>query len=326
MSGLSLTAIAGRRHPRAVVSVCVIATWILAGCASPPRDAPAAPTEADFAGWDCSRIDLELARGQHRAADLAFPRGERAGTQIAALGVGLTVHWPTLMGLRPSGLDGAELRRLRQRDVVLRSAAAERDCSPVHRSQPLRDEAAAATAPVVVQAGPVAPGVRLVYEDRVDPRQPSVPWVLRFEAVDGELLRFSVEPGALPGGAWYQDAAGNITRAPEGALVWARLLREGLALGQVVAGEMQIVGKPMARARLRGQVVAIGPQLVADQRFDAAVIELFGDTGRGDDFARVDGAIMVDRHSGLLLRLDLRSAQPSFALQRRLMRLESVAP
>ena len=73
----------------------------------------------------------------------------------------------------------------------------------------------------------------------------------------------------------------------------------------------------------RGQVVAVGPQTVADRRFDVAVIELFGDAQAAEAFTRVDGAIVVDRASGVLLRLDLRSAQPPFSLQRRLVRVEA---
>jgi hypothetical protein len=37
----------------------------------------------------------------------------------------------------------------------------------------------------------------------------------------------------------------------------------------------------------------------------------------------VEGAIVVDRDSGVLLRLDLKSADPGFSLQRRLMRIET---
>jgi hypothetical protein len=73
---------------------------------------------------------------------------------------------------------------------------------------------------------------------------------------------------------------------------------------------------------MRGQVVAVGPQTVAGRRFDVAVVELFGDAQRGDVSTRVEGAIVVDRSNGVLLRLDLRSANGSFALQRRLVRVD----
>jgi hypothetical protein len=55
----------------------------------------------------------------------------------------------------------------------------------------------------------------------------------------------------------------------------------------------------------------VGPQTVAGRRFDAAVVELFGDAQRGDSYTRIDGALVVDRLSGVLLRLDLSTAQPA---------------
>ena len=114
--------------------------------------------------------------------------------------------------------------------------------------------------------------------------------------------------------------------APVGALQWPHLLRADLPLGQVTGGDILVVGDPLVRARLRGQVVAVGQQQVAGRRFDVAVVELFGDAQRGEASTRVDGAIVVDRASGVLLRLDLRSADASFSLQRRLMRVEAAAP
>jgi hypothetical protein len=120
-----------------------------------------------------------------------------------------------------------------------------------------------------------------------------------------------------------QDRAGNITQAPAGALLWPRLLRGDMPLGAVVGGDMLLGGDPLLRARLRGQVVAVGPQTVAGRRFDAAVIELFGDAQRGEATTRVEGVIVIDRASGLLLRLDLSSANAAFSLQRRLVRVEA---
>ena len=126
----------------------------------------------------------------------------------------------------------------------------------------------------------------------------------------------------MPEGVWLLDRIGNVTAAPEGDLQWPHLLRGELTLGAVTAGDIVVSGDPFVRARLRGQVVAVGPQAVAGRRFDVVVIELFGDAQRGDASTRVEGVIVVDRASGVLLRLDLRSAQADFALQRRLVRVE----
>ena len=74
-------------------------------------------------------------------------------------------------------------------------------------------------------------------------------------------------------------------------------------------------------------MVAPGQQTVAGRDFDAAVIELFGEapSASGDSSVRLDGAMAVDRTSGVLLRLDLRSTNPDFALRRRLQRVDPAA-
>ena len=297
------------------LAACLV-TSLLVGCATRSVDVkplPASP--ADFAGWSCTRIDDELDRVQQRAADVAYSVDERAGNNILALGLGVTVFWPAILAMRPDGLEAADLARLKGRDEALRVAAGAQGCPSVGV------ELAAARA-----AGlQVALGDRLVYEDRRSLRQPATEWSLRLGALRRNEMEFSLEAA---GGdqLWQQDMAGNVKTAPRGWLQWTHLLRSELVLGQVIAGDIVVAGDPLARARMRGQVVAVGPQTVAGRRFDVAVIELFGDATVGDSFTRVDGAIAVDRLSGVLLRLDLRCAQPVFNLQRRLMRVVPAAP
>lgn len=296
------------------LATALLAAALLGGCATRAVDVRPEPANpADFAGWTCSRIDDELDAVQQRAADVAYAVDERAGNNILALGVGVTVFWPALLAMRPAGLEAADLARLKGRYEALRTASQARGCPA-----PAAELPAAAAARL-----PVAVGDRLVYEDRASPRLPATPWALRVIALRRGEMVFELESAAS--GPWLQDRAGNVLEAPDGALQWQRLLRGELVLGQVVAGDMGVAGDPLARARLRGQVMAVGPQTVAEHRFDAAVIELFGDAQLGEAYTRVDGAIVVDRASGLLLRLDLRSAHPSFALQRRLVRVETAA-
>jgi hypothetical protein len=171
----------------------------------------------------------------------------------------------------------------------------------------------------------VSPGDRLIYEDRADPRRAPSPWVLTVAALRRGEIDYRLQSPRVDA-PWRHDLSGNVLQAPEGALAWRRLLSGSLDLGQLVEGDMSVTGDPLARARLRGQVVAVGPHTVDGHRFDAAVIELFGDATGDGAATRVDGAIVVDRRSGVLLRLDLRSAHPAFRLQRRLMRMEPVAP
>ena len=290
----------------------------LSGCATRAVNvvpAPASPSE--FMLWDCSRIDDESDRVQQRASDVAWSVDERVGNNIVALGVGAMVFWPALFALQPDGLEAADLSRLKGRFEALAIASRNKGCPP-----PSEGPSAARAA-----AMQLALGERLVYEDRTDARGPAREWQLAVTALRRNETEYSsVTAGAAPGTGerWLQDRAGNMVSAPDGALLWPRLLRADLALGAVTAGEMRIVGDPLARARLRGQVVAVGPQSVAGRHFDAAVVELFGDALRGDASTRVDGAIVIDRVSGVLLRLDLRSAHGNFSLRRRLVRVEPV--
>ncbi len=304
------------------VAVCALAI-AAAGCATRAVDVlPAPANPADFLAWDCLRIDDEQDRVQQRAADVAYAVDELAGNNILALGVGLTVFWPAILAMRPAGLEAAELARLKGRFEALQTAARYKSCP-----------ALGADLPAARAAGlPVALGERLVYEDRTDPRHAAVEWALRVVALRRDEFEFQVEPAAaakvgkadaaVVAGTWRQDRAGNVVAAPSGALRWPHLLRRELVLGQVTGGDMVVVGDPQSRARLRAQVVAVGPHFVAGRRFDAAVLEIFGDAQHADSFTRVEGALVVDRSSGVLLRLDLRSAAPGFTLQRRLMRVE----
>jgi hypothetical protein len=298
--------------------LALLSALLLAGCATRAVDVRPAPMNPqDFATWDCNRIHDEVDDVQQRAADVAYAVDERAGQNILALGVGVSVFWPALFALRPAGPEALDLARLKGRFEALQIAATLKQCPPAGAE--LSEQQAARV--------PVAVGERLIYEDRSDPRRAAGEWVLRVSALRRGEFEFEVEGQSSPGGGtsagiWRQDRAGNILAAPNGSLQWPRLLRADLDLGAVTAGDILIVGDTLARARLRGQVVAVGVQTVAGRRFDAAVVELFGDAQRGESHTRVEGAIVVDRDSGVLLRLDLKSGDPGFLLQRRLVRIE----
>jgi hypothetical protein len=286
------------------------------------RPTPANP--AQFMALSCERLDDETEKVQRRAADVAWAVDERAGNNVVALGVGVSVFWPALLALRPHGPEAEELARLKGRYEALREAAARRNCPlpgpelPAARAAALR----------------LASGDRLVYEVRSEPRGAMAEDIFVVRALRREEIEYKLwhTPGA--GGAGIapvesivlrHDRNGNVVEAPPGRLTWPRLLRSELALGQVMAGEIQVAGDPLSRARVRAQVVALGPQQVGARQFDAAVLELFGDVLLAAGSTRLEGAMVVDRASGALLRLDLRSAQPPFQGLRRLARVEPAA-
>lgn len=304
----------------------LLAVLLLGGCATRSGDVRPLPANpAEFAVWSCNRIDEELGTVQQRAADVAYAVDQRAGNNILALSIGVTLFWPAILAMRSDGPEAAELARLKGRDEALRVAARGNACPAPEAEQ---NSSRLAGLPVVL-------GERMVFEDRISPRLPAAEWSLELKAVRRAELDFTLRRSAAPGSEaagggsgdlWQQDLAGNVTVAPTGALHWPRLLRSQLELGQVLSGDIAIMGDPLERARLRGQVMAVGLQIVGGRRFDAAVIELFGDAPSGNAYTAVSGAIVIDRPSGLLLRLDLTSSNPAFSLQRRLVRLELPPP
>jgi hypothetical protein len=291
----------------------LLAAVLVAGCATRAADVQPLPANpADFLPWPCARIHDEMDLVQQRAVDLSWTVDERAGQHVVALGIGLAIFWPALLAMRPDGADAEALARLKGRFEALQAAAAANGCAPPSSTMP----------PERAAAMPVLPGERLVYEDRGGAREPLRELTLTMMTLRRDEIEFLGDAAGVPA-LWRQDLAGNVIEAPPGALMWSRLLRRSMALGDVLAGDIAVSGDGMLRARVRGQVVAVGPQSIAGRPFDVAVIELFGDVPRGETFTRLDGAIVVDRTSGLLLRLDLRSAQPLFQLQRRLVRVEA---
>lgn len=288
------------------------AAALAAGCATRAADVQPAPADpADFLPWSCARIHDEIDLVQHRAVEVAWDIDQRVGQHVVALGVGLAVFWPALLAMQPDGLEADALAHLKGRFEALKLAARHKGCA----SPPdvLAPERAAML--------PVRPGERLIYEESRGVREPLTELALTMTALRRNEIDFVLEADG-PAGRWRQDLAGNVIEAPRGALLWQRLLEHPLVLGDVLAGGIHVSGDPVLRARVRGQVVAVGPQRIGGRSFDAAVVELFGDVPHGETSTRLEGAIVVDRNSGVLLRLDLRSAQPVFRLQRRLVRVE----
>ncbi|MDH4393872.1 MAG: hypothetical protein QE285_20905 [Aquabacterium sp.] len=296
---------------------------VLAGCATRADDVqPRATDPATYAGWDCSRLHDEVDAVQQRAADVAYAVDSRVGNNMIALGLGVTVFWPALLAMRPDGLEASELAALKGRYEALRVAAARQSCQPP-------SEAMAAQRQALL---PVVLGDRLVYEERSSAGAPPHQLGMQVTALRRDQIEFQVDlDGKRFAETWQQDLVGNPVlegRAP--LLGWRRLLKPDLTLGQVLYGDLAAADQVRPAARVRGQVVATGPQTIAGRNFDVAVIELFGEAPvtsssiGGIDVAstRLDGVMAVDRRNGLLLRLELRSANADFNLRRRLLRVD----
>jgi hypothetical protein len=298
------------------LTACLAAAALAAGCVTRSEDVkPLAADPAAFASMDCAALYDEADRVSVAAARLAYAVDERLGTNLVALGVGATVFWPALLAMRAPGPDSDALARLKGRDEALRAAQAARGCPPAPSALP----------PERAAQLPVAVGERLVYEERAAAGGPPRELVLRLTALRRGEIEFTVDaPRAAAGTRWQQDRFGNLPQPPlDGWVHWRRLLQPDLVLGSVLAGEIGGGSSDGAqRGRVRGQVIALGVQTTLGRPFDAAVIELFGDVPLGEHSTRLDGVMVVDRKSGVLLRLDLKSGNPDFALRRVLVRIE----
>ena len=325
--GPSLTLALTQKCARAAaLTLVTLFASLVAGCATPSADIVPLPGDpAAYAGWDCERIFGASDLVRHQAVDVAYAVDSRVGSNLVALGLGVTMFWPALLAMRPDGPEALELADLKGRDAALRTAAALRPCGPP-------PDAMAAN---LLATLPISLGDRLVFDERAGDVGPTRTLAMTVTALRRDQIEFSVQlNGQLLEQPWRQDLAGNpVPDASMPLIGWRRLLKKDLVLGQVLAGDLAAAGDQQPSARVRGQVVAIGPQTVTGRAFDVAVIELFGEaptagTGAGqgtEGSTRLDGVMAVDRHSGVLLRLELRCANPDFAIRRRLMRVEAPA-
>jgi hypothetical protein len=298
--------------------LCTVAATLLSACASRSVEVkPLAANPADFAGWTCDALHDEIERVQQRAADVAYAVDAHAGNNLIALSVGAVMFWPALLAMRPDGPEAVELAKLKGRHEALVGAAQAKRCPPVGDALPA----------VRAAALPVALGERLVYEERMPGGNPARELGFRLSALKRGELAFELDRGepnsVLP---WRQDAAGNVLTPPPHPIVsWSHLLRRQLTLGDVLAGELHSPDSER-HGHLRGQVVALGRVTVAGRVFDGATIELSGDVPHGPEHGssstRIEGVMEVDRASGVLLRLDLRSGNRHYAVRRKLLRIE----
>lgn len=301
-------------NTRLRLGYCLLAAALLGACASRSVDVkPAATDPRTYASWTCDALLAGMDRVQQRAADVAYAVDARAGNNMIALSLGVLVFWPALLAMRPDGLDAAELARLQGRFEAMKLQFEGKACPPPSEWLP----------PQRAARLPIAVGERLVYEERETARGGTRELVLTVGALKRSQIEYEVDVGGrrLPA-LWVQDLAGNLA-VPAGAeslVYWRHLLRHELSLGEVLSGE--VFSTQGSRARMRGQVIALGVKSGFGRPFDAAVIELFGDVYEGPVPGRVEGVIVVDRASGVLLRLELRSGNPEFSVRRTLVRID----
>ena len=120
-----------KRDRAAALQVVICLASLVGGCATPSADiVPKPGNPAAYASWDCERIFGESDLVRHQAVDVAYAVDSRVGSNLVALGLGVTMFWPALLAMRPDGPEAVELADLKGRDAALRTAAALRPCGP----------------------------------------------------------------------------------------------------------------------------------------------------------------------------------------------------
>ncbi|NML19028.1 hypothetical protein [Azohydromonas caseinilytica] len=266
-----------------------------------------ADSRVDVVGRSCEAIAQEVVQAQQRADELHDARRERIGRNAVAAGAAL-IFWPALLAMRidPSQ-EQAQQEAQARADQLLRDAEAQ-GCADVLQL------------PAAQQAAlPIAVGDVLVYRERS--ASGAVRTLrLRVQRLERRRFLFELQSDAVSG-AWVQDRAGNVLTAPAELASWRGLLQPALASGTRVSGElMNLHG---ATAQLKAQVVAEHAKTPFGSKFDPVVLDLQGDIEPGTPPARAQGVMVVDRLSGILLRLEVQASDPQFDLERQLVHIEA---
>jgi hypothetical protein len=105
--------------------VALLPLALLAACATRSGDVlPLATDPSALAMLSCDALYDEADRVRQRAAQVAYALDERSGNNIIALGLGVTVFWPALLAMRPTGVDAEALAQLKGQDEALRAVGA----------------------------------------------------------------------------------------------------------------------------------------------------------------------------------------------------------
>lgn len=255
----------------------------------------------------CESLAQAAAQAQQRADQIIEAQRQRVGNNAVAAGTAL-IFWPALLALRVDPAQARELQSVQTQIASLLRDAEAQGCGDVQRLS------AAEQATLPINVGDV-----FIYSERLGAAPPRT---LRLRLQQLERRRFVFEWSSEAGsGPWLQDRAGNILELPQGPFVyWRYLMPAELKPGLRWRGEVDNLNN--ATARLQAEFVAEHVKTPFGPRFDPVVLDLRGEIEPGSPPSKVEGAMVVDRRSGLLLRLELHGEDPQFDLERRLVHIE----
>lgn len=104
---------------------------VLAGCATQPKDIPAAHVSPlVYKDYDCDQISQEMRRVSLRTNELYTSLKNEADSDAAQMGVGAIIFWPALFFLEGGdGPEAQEYARLKGEHNALEEAAIQKRCA-----------------------------------------------------------------------------------------------------------------------------------------------------------------------------------------------------
>jgi hypothetical protein len=122
------------------VGAALLATTILAGCATPPSRIKASyVSPMQYGAYTCDEIGAELVRVNREVLDVTKSQQKEADKDAVAMSVGLIIFWPALFLL--AGDDQkAELSRLKGEYEALEASAEQKECDLTDRMLEVRKD------------------------------------------------------------------------------------------------------------------------------------------------------------------------------------------
>lgn len=112
-----------------MISTALIATLLLAGCASKSSDVTASyVTPLQYQAFTCEQIGGEATRVSARVSELSGAQDSKATNDAIATGVAIVVFWPAAFLVDGDDASTAELGRLKGEFQALEQASIQKNC------------------------------------------------------------------------------------------------------------------------------------------------------------------------------------------------------
>ncbi|MBW6494298.1 MAG: hypothetical protein K0B16_07035 [Burkholderiaceae bacterium] len=308
------------------VALAVVVAFAAAGCATSSQDIAATYTSPlQYQNLDCDQLAAENQRIYTRVSSLGGRLDEAAKNDKTITGVGIILFWPALFALGGTKTQEAEYARLKGEHDAVKQAAIQKKCPAMVAGQTVSLATTESSAPTVAgavtaagsdasaaperaHAGIFAVGDRLVYQnyDSVS------------KAVTGTqsltVTRIANGKVEYNDGALTTDAAGNWLAGKAAAIKFIGIFKPsysdiGTWRGRFESGSdrdqyAEVEVRALGPASFSAEGVTLTAMRLQVSGFTSVV--LVG-SGAGYGSYSLDGELLVDPASGVLLAANLQS-------------------